>query len=142
MDIIEIQTLVDITNTRVIRLSQGSQLELDQQRNFITLTQCIEIRSIVSFSASPKVDEVDLKKIGFGTAYKGRHKVWTFRFETDRESVYQDNDGNPVGGLIEDLHEVPVIKNLSETINIDKSIFDCKDLLLKNTIVRIVKDTD
>lgn len=142
MDVIEIQTLIDITNTKVIRLSQGSQLELDQQRNFITLTQCVEIRSIVSYNSGPHVEELDIKKLGFGSAFKGKHKVWTFRFETDRESVYQDNDGNPVGGLIEDLHEVPVIKNLSETINIDKAVFDCKDCLLKNTTVRVVNDIE
>jgi len=143
MDVIEIQTLVDITNTKVNRLTQGTQLEIDQQRNFITLMQCIEIRSIVSFSKSPKLDlDQDAKKLGFGSNYKGKHSVWTFRFETDRDGVYTDNEGNPVGALIEDLHEVPIIKNLTETINIDKSIFDCKDPLTRNTIVRVVTDSE
>lgn len=142
MEIIEVQTLVDITNTKVNRLSQGSQLEIDQQRNFVTLMQCAEIRSIVSYDATPQVkDSQDLKKMGFGSAYKGKHKVWTFQFTTDRDSVYLDNEGNPVGGLIDDLHEVPIIKNLTETINIDKSIFDCKDSTLKNTIVRLVPNS-
>lgn len=140
MDVIEVQTLVDITNTRVNRPTQGSQLEIDQQRNFVTLAQCAEIRSIVSYDSKPTVEEQEVKKLGFGTAYKGKHRVWTFRFSTDRELVYADNEGNPLGHLIEDLHEVPVIKNLSETINIDKSIFDCKDPLTRNTIVRLVKD--
>lgn len=141
MDIIEIQTLVDITNTRVSRLSQGTQQQLDQQRNFVTLIQCIEIRSIVSFNEPPVIKTgQDLKHLEFGTNFKGKHTVWTFRFSTDRESVYADNDGNYIGGLIEDLHEVPVIKNLTETININKSIFDCKDLLTRNTIVRLVSE--
>lgn len=143
MDIIEIQTLVDITNTKVNRPSQGLQQQVDQQRNFITLMQCIEIRSIVSYDSSPTLEtEQDIKKLGFGTSYKGKHSIWTFRFKTDRDSVYSDDTGNPIGNLLEDIHEVPIIKNLTETINIDKSIFDCKDPLLKNTIVRIVTDSE
>jgi hypothetical protein len=139
MDTIEIRTLVDITNTKANRLTQGTQLQIDQQRNFITLMQCIEIRSIVSYDKSPKIDEdQDLKKLEFGSAYKGKQTVWTFRFSTDRDSVYLDDGGNPIGSLLDDVHEVPVIKNLTETINIDKSIFDCKDHLLKNTIIRVV----
>jgi hypothetical protein len=139
MDTIEIRTLVDITNTKANRLTQGTQLQIDQQRNFITLMQCIEIRSIVSYDKSPKIEEdQDLKKLEFGSSYKGKHTVWTFRFSTDRDSVYLDDEGNPIGCLLDDIHEVPVIKNLTETINIDKSIFDCKDHLLKNTIIRVV----
>ena len=143
MDIIEIKTLIDITNTRVIRLNQGSQLEIDQQRNFITLMQCIEIRSIVSYDMPPLLEKnQDLKKFKFGSIYKGKHSIWTFRFSTDRESIYYDDLGNPLGCLVEDLHEVPIIKNLTETVNIDKSIFDCKDPLFTNTIVNIVTENN
>lgn len=142
MDTIEIQTLIDITNTRAIRLSQGTQQEVDQQRNFVTLLQCIEIRSIVSFEESPSIETVNIKNLGFGTAYTGKHIVWTFRFQTDREAVYQDDSGNPIGNLLEDLHLVPVIKNLTETINIVKPVFDCKDSATRNTIVRILSSTE
>jgi hypothetical protein len=139
MAVIEIRTLIDITNTKVIRIGQGTELQLNQQRNFITLMQCIEIRSIVFYDKSPEIlPEQDIKKLGFGTIYKGKHKVWMFKFNTDRDGVYQDDSGDPLGHLIEDLHEVPVIKNLSETINIDKPIFDSKDQLLKNIIIRTV----
>lgn len=139
MNTIEVKTLVDITNTRVNRSSQGTQLALDQQRNFITLTQCLEIKSIIAYTDRPQIEECDVKNIGFGSKYRGKQRVWTFRFTTDRDSVYQDNDGNPIGGLIEDLHEVPVIKNLTETVNIDKSIFDCKDLNYRNTVVTLIE---
>jgi hypothetical protein len=143
MDIIEVRTLIDITNTKANRPTQGTQLQIDQQRNFITLMQCIEIRSIVSFDQSPVIEEnQDLKKLEFGSAYKGKHTVWTFRFATDRDSVYLDDTGNPIGCLLDDIHEVPVIKNLTETINIDKPIFDCKDHLLKNTIIKVVPDNE
>lgn len=139
MDTIEIYTLVDVTHTRVTRLSQGTELQINQQRNFITLLQCIEIRSIIYHDSPPEVlIGQDLKNFEFGTAYSGNHTVWSFKFTTDRDLVYCDSSGNPIGFLIEDLHEVPIIKKLTETINIDKSIFDCKDIRFKNTVIKVV----
>jgi hypothetical protein len=135
MEIIEIQTLVDITNTKVIRPNQGTQLAYDQNRNFITLLQCIEIRSIVSYNDAPTQSTVDIKGMGFGSNHKGKHAVWTFRIIPDRSGVYQTPDGNIIGALFDDIDRVPIIKNLTETINIDKAIFDCKDTANKNTII-------
>lgn len=136
MELIEIQTLVDITPTGVTRLNQGTQFQLDQNRNFITLTQCVELRSIVHYDKGPTSEKIDIKGLGFGTEYKGKQMVWTFRFQTDRLGVYLDDTGNILGYLLSDLHQVPVIKNLNETINIDKSIFDLKNDLCRNTVVR------
>jgi hypothetical protein len=135
MELIQIKTLVDITNTRVTRPNQGTQLALDQNKNFITLMQCIEIRSIVTYDMPPTVETVDVKGMGFGSEYKGKHKVWTFTIRTDRDGVYIDPEGNPVGKLVSDLNNVPVIKSLTETINIDRAIFECADALSKNTII-------
>jgi hypothetical protein len=139
MESIEIQTLVDITNTRVNRPNQGTQLAYDQNRNFVTLMQCIELRSIVSYDNPPSVEEVDVKGLGFGTEYKGKHRVWTFVIIPDRTGVYIGDDGNPVSGLVNDVDAVPFIKNLSESINIDRAIFDCKNLSTKNTIIKAHK---
>jgi hypothetical protein len=135
MNIIEIQTLIDITETHVIRPKQGSTRELDQQRNFNTLKQCIEIRSIISYDTSPLSESKDIKDLGFGSKYKGKHKIWTFRFVPDRSGVYSDNV-NEVGCLIDDLHEIPIIKNLTETINIDRAVFDLKDISYRNTLIK------
>lgn len=136
MEKIEIRTLVDITNTRIIRLNQGSQLEVNQQRNFSTLIQCIELRSIVHFDNKPTVETVDIKNLGFGSAFAGKHSVWTFWFEPDRSGVYTDNLGDAKGLLIEDLNQVPIIKNLSETVNIDKAIFETQDPKYTNIIIK------
>lgn len=136
MEQIEIKTLVDVTNTQVQRPTQGTQFEQDQNRNFITLLQCLEIRSIVSYEAKPTCELVDVKGLGFGSAYKGKHMVWTFYVRPDRDGVYLDQSGNEVGTLLDDLHEVPVIKKLNETVNIDKAVFDTKDNTLKNTIIK------
>jgi hypothetical protein len=135
-EIIEIKTLVDITKTNARRLSQGTQLEVDQNKNFTTLMQCVELKSIVSYQQSPQIDKLDIKGLGFGSSYKGKNNVWSFTIETDRSNVYLDDSGNKVGLLINDLHQVPVIKNLLETINIDIAIFDLKDEQFKNTIIR------
>jgi hypothetical protein len=141
MDIIEIKSLVDITKTRAVRTTQGSKLEQDQYKNFQTLCQCLEIRSIIAYDNAPSVDTVDVKGLGFGSEYKGKHKVWTFKFVPDRVGVYANDDGsNPVGNLIEDLDLVPIIKNLEETVNIDKAMFNCRDVILKNITVNIKQD--
>jgi hypothetical protein len=132
---IEITTLIDITNTRVIRSNQGTQLELDQNRNFITLLQCAELRSVIIYSDPPKIMEDDVSKLGFGSNYKGKQRLWKFRFNPDRDAVYSDENGGEVGLLLDDLDGVPVIKNLTETINIEKAIFDCTSISGKNTII-------
>ena len=60
MQIIEIQTLVDVTDTKVARPKQGSQLEHDQHRNFTTLKQCVEIRSIITYDTAPQMEVKDV----------------------------------------------------------------------------------
>lgn len=137
MDIIEIKTLVDITNTRVFRSNQGTQLQLDQQRNFTTLLQCCEIRSIIDYNDSPTSEVGDVKPLNLGSNYKGKHRIWTFRFSTDRSGVYSTS-GNNVGALIEDIDAIPVIKNLSETINMDKAVFDSSSDAYRNIIIRMI----
>lgn len=134
METIKIQTLVDVTNTKVTRPNQGSQLEYNQFKNYTTMMQCIELRCIVTYDDLPHVEEVDVKDMGFGSAYKGKHQVWTFTFRPDRTAAY-DDEGNPVGLLINDMHEIPVIKSLTETINIDKAVFFTYESQWKNTII-------
>jgi len=138
MEYIEINTLIDITKTKALRPNQGTQLEIDQYKNFITLMQCIEIRSIVEYNNAPVVEKLDLKSLDFGAAYKGKQNVWSFKFRPDRSGVYTLDD-NIIGLLFNDLHQVPVVKNLTETINIDKAIFDLKDTQFKNTSIRVVE---
>jgi hypothetical protein len=138
MQIIEIQTLIDITDTKVVRLNQGTQLEHDQYRNFVTLKQCVEIRSIISYDTGPVMEVKDIKDMGFGTKYKGKHAVWTFRFSPDRTGVYSEN-GNDAYALLEDVNGVPVIQKLKETINIEQAIFELQNPSTKNTIIKALK---
>lgn len=137
MEIIEIKTLIDITDTGIKRLGQGTQQEFDQYKNYTTLKQCVELRSVISYDFAPNCTEVDVKGMGFGRMFKGRHRVWTWRIRPDRELVFADGD-NPIGGLISDIDQVPVIKKLNETINIDKPVFELSDTDLKNTIIKTI----
>lgn len=138
MQTIEIQTLVDITDTKVARPNQGTALQHDQFRNFTTLRQCVEIRSIISYDASPSVETVDVKDMGFGSKFKGKHQVWTFRFYPDRTGAYIEGQ-DEVGALINDVNGVPVIQKLTETINMDTAMFEVKDAATKNTIIKAIQ---
>jgi hypothetical protein len=138
MQTIEIQTLVDITDTKVARPNQGTPLQHDQYRNFTTLRQCVEIRSIISYDASPSVETVDIKDMGFGSKFKGKHQVWTFRFYPDRSGAYIEGQ-DEVGALVNDVNGVPVIQKLTETINMDTAMFEVKDLATKNTIIKAIQ---
>lgn len=138
MQTIEIKTLVDITNTNVARPNQGTPLKHDQFRNFVTLKQCAEIRSNILYDFSPDMHIVDVKDLGFGSKYKGKHAVWTFRFSPERAGVYV-NDHGEIGCLLEDVQGVPFIEKLTETINIEKAIFELIDGSSKNTIIKAIK---
>lgn len=140
MQVIEIQTLVDITDTKVNRPRTGFQLEHDQFRNFTTLRQCVEIRSNIIYDTSPSYEVKDVKGLGFGTEYKGKHTVWTFRFTPDRTGAYVEGF-NEIGALLDDVDQVPVIQKLTETINMDKAIFELKDPATKNTIIKALQGT-
>jgi hypothetical protein len=134
---IELKTLIDITNTDVRRPNQGTQIEADQYRNWVTLKQCIELRSLVEFDHYPTVETVDVKDLEFGTAYTGKQAVWTFRFYPDQAGAFATEDSE-LGLLLNAIDKVPVIKNLTETINTDRSIFDLNDTKFKNTTVRLI----
>jgi hypothetical protein len=135
MEQIEIKTLIDITKPDVHRPGQGSTLEQNQYKNWITLQQCIGLRSVIEYDQLPTVEKIDIKGLGFGSKYRGEHLVWTFIFRPDRSLAYDDANGNIIGLLLEDVNQVPIIKKLTETINISKAVFDLETPQYKNTII-------
>lgn len=135
MEKITVKTLIDITKPNVFRPGQGSLLEQNQFKNWITLQQCIGLRSIFNYDLPPTCETIDVKGLGFGNKYKGSHKVWTFVFYPDRKLAYDNGRGNKIGLLLEDINQVPVIEKLTETINIAKAVFDLDSPQYKNIIV-------
>lgn len=137
MEKIKIQTLIDITNSNVIRNIPGKEKELNQYKNWTTLLQCVGLRCNITYDKDPTLEEIDIKSLGFGSKFKGKHKVWSFVFEPDRDHSYiEDND--PVALLRADFDKVPIFQNLDETINIPKATFDSFDPAQKNIIVQMI----
>jgi hypothetical protein len=134
---VELKTLIDITNTDVRRPNQGTAIEADQYRNWTTLKQCIELRSLVEFDHDPTSEVVDIADLGFGSAYKGKHRVWTFRFFPDQGGAFSTGE-DELGLLHTALDQVPIVKNLTETINTSRSVFDLSDNKNKNTSIRLI----
>ena len=112
----QIVTLVDITRTNPTR-SETEQHLLAQQANFNTLLQSIGLRSNVEWVVDPKEVTGILPHPLHG---KATHWVWIF--EVERDQVFT-KDGNPVGLLLDDLHGVPIISQLNNSVDIDPAVF-------------------
>ena len=137
METIIIRTLIDITNSGVNRPTSGLEKEFGQHRNWTTLLQCIGLRSIITYDQNPSSELIDVKDLKFGKKYKGKQQVWTFTFNPDRSETFLD-ETDKLGLLKNDLHQVPVIQNLYETINMSKAVFDIVDESFKNTVVELI----
>ena len=112
----QIVTLVDITRTNPTR-SETDQYLLAQQANFNSLLQSIGLRSNVEWAVDPVESSGSLPH-----PLEGRANYWTWTFEAERDQVFA-KDGSPVGLLLEDLHGVPVIGQLNNSVDIDPAVF-------------------
>lgn len=129
-----IQTLIDITQTKQFRHQPGEDLAKHQQQNFSVLLQTIGLRANPIFTSGPRIEERKLDDLTFGSAYNGIHKVWVFTFDIEYEgafaTAYSDHEL-----LSTDLHFVPVITGLNETINTRLAVFDTTTSDFCNTVV-------
>lgn len=129
-----IHTLLDVTETKAFKHQDGTDLAKLQQQNFMTLMQTIGMRANPMFSKGPVVEEVNLKDWQFGSAYHGHHKLWTFEFDIEYDGAF--NDGHTEQGLlIQDLHFVPIISALTESIDLRLAVFDVTNADFRNTVV-------
>jgi hypothetical protein len=112
----QIVTLVDITRTNPTR-SETDQYLLAQQANFNTLLQSIGLRSNVEWAVDPVESSGSLPH-----PLEGRANHWIWTFEVERDDVFNKGD-NPVGLLLDDLHGVPVIGQLNNSVDIDPAVF-------------------
>ncbi len=122
----KIHTVVDITETNA-RRGQADKVSLDQQANYNTLIQTIGLR-VNADPISLTTDIIDVSKIMFGDAIKGKQRVWTFEFDNPYEGALS------VDMLNNDFDLVPIITNLNETANIHNSIFCTKNPNDRNII--------
>jgi hypothetical protein len=137
MEKIQIKTMVDITNSGIFRFNQEKQLEYNQYKNWTTLLQAIGLRCLIQYDNNPTCELEDMRAQGFGLKYKGEHLVWAFTFFPDISNAYA-TENDPVGLLVEDLHQVPIIKNLKETINMNNAVFDTGTRQWCNTVIKML----
>ena len=130
-----VQTLVDITETKVYRHQDTNPMAKSQQQNFLTLLQTIGLRVNPAYTQSPICEEIDLADYNFGSAYTGAHNLWSFEFTIEYADGFTDELGNEAGLLIKDLNFVPVITDLTETINIRLPVFDTGSSDYRNTLI-------
>jgi hypothetical protein len=115
-------TLVDITATGVTR-GDNDSLERNQQRNWETVLQCIGLRTQPQCIQEPVTAKFsDISIAEFGDFYTGSQQIWTWSWAVEREGVY-DLSGKPLGGLLQDFEQVPIITGLTETARFMLPIF-------------------
>jgi hypothetical protein len=115
----QIVTLVDITRTNPTR-AETDQYLLAQQANFNTLLQSIGLRSNVEWAADPVESSGNLPH-----PLEGKANYWTWTIEVERDQVFA-KDGNSVGLLLDDLHGVPIIGQLNNSVDIDPAVFQTR----------------
>ena len=116
-------TLVDITNTGVIRFIDSAEGKFlrNQQRNWETLVQSISMRAQPIFLESPTLKNInDLSDYNFGEGISGPVNVWSFRFGSEHTDIYS------VKTLEDELHNVPINTKLCESIKFHTPVFDTK----------------
>lgn len=113
-------TLFDITQTGVLnRAKPGVEVEdvknwvhkRNTQCNFDTILQVVSLRGQPDIVTSPrKIDVVLDKDSQFGFLYKEKSKqpCWTFDFEVQHSSVFEDGV-EQLGALYKDCQNVPMI---------------------------------
>ena len=117
---VTIRTLIDITETRKHKHNEVDKQLIFQQANFASFFNCLSMRFNPYYDVSPLCSEQDVTGV-FGTDFKGTHKVWDFEFEVETAVA-----GANLKTLKEDFDLVPVIDNLTETINTDNKAFRTK----------------
>ena len=124
-------TLIDITETKQYRSADKKLIH--QQANFMTFFQTLCLSHNFLYDVSPEkieMSEKELKEIGFGTNYKGKHNVWCITLSVDEGRTFPELES-----VEKDFDLVPVISGLDETIEINNNVFRTTDKKAKNIVL-------
>ena len=116
----KVLTLIDISETKQRRNNSSDSIAIGEQANWMTFIQTMMLRINV-LCEPPKVVEysaAQFAKLGFGTAYTGKHKVWEVDCSTDEYQYFP-----AIEALEEDFDLVPVVSGLNETNMINNNVF-------------------
>ena len=134
-------TLVDITKNGnltktfpfetsagdIIDGKESLRLARNQNNNFNTMIQMLQIRGNIVWEEDPVRFSHDLSMTKFGQYYEGHNKSWHFTFYTEQTDVF-GNANNPTEQLIEDFNLVPVLTECKNTAHFPIQTFITKDL--------------
>ena len=127
----KITTVVDITRTNA-RRGEDKRKE-KQQANFNTMFQTIGLRvNAEPISCEHTVMDVSKLDNKFGSAIKGKQRVWQFDFENTYEGAFS------VDMLKQDFDLVPIITDLDETVQINNSIFSTNHPADTNILFEVI----
>jgi hypothetical protein len=121
----KITTVVDISQTNA-RRGENKKKE-NQQANFNTMFQTIGLRvNVEPLKCTQSIMDVDKLEYKFGSAIKGKQRVWEFEFENTYEGALATDM------MVEDFDLIPVITGLDETASNTNNIFSTKHVTDKN----------
>jgi len=141
-----IHTLVDITDNGnlkqqfpfktpagdVIHDKHTLATARNQNSNFSTMVQLLQIRTNITWEKPPMRINDTLGNSGFGSFYEGSHNSWHFQFFVEQTGIYGD-ETDPVLELVGDFHQVPIVSFCKETATFPFSTFDTQNLNTLNT---------
>ena len=113
-------TLIDITRSQPAR-EGASAVQRSQQANFNSLLQAIGLRSNVEWARDPKKHTGALPD-----DIEGKATHWVWEVDCEREEVFL-KDGDPCGLLKDDLHGVPIIDQLENSVDITPAAFQTRN---------------
>ncbi|OUT98389.1 MAG: hypothetical protein CBC01_03510 [Betaproteobacteria bacterium TMED41] len=137
-----IHTLVDITSNgnlkrqfpfqtpdgKEIHDKHSLAMARDQNSNFNTMLQLIQMRGNITWEQPPQMIELPtLGNHGFGSYYEGPQLSWHFQFFTEQSGVYGDI-ANPTESLADDFNLVPIIAECKNTASFPIQTFVTKEL--------------
>tara|TARA_B100000809_G_scaffold199408_1_gene199400 strand:- start:17 stop:574 length:558 start_codon:yes stop_codon:yes gene_type:complete len=152
-EFITVYTLIDITQTGVVApyrtnvpafVDDASQIvnneqswnkSRNQQSNCETLIQTISLRGNPMYIELPRKYTVDdIKQLGFGSSYKGKHIFWSTSFTVEQVGLYTERgqEDQPLSGLCNDFTNVPIVVNLTESIKLKTPIWEAVNSRNKN----------
>jgi len=121
---IEAFTLVDITNTGIVRVCDNNKKEYHQQQNLNALLQTISLRSQPLEPIVKIIDDADLKQYDFDDIYgNGPHRVWKLRFYVEHDVPWTDGQDD-LAFLKSDTHGIAITSDLDNTAEFDVNMFD------------------
>ena len=115
-------SLIDITKTGVSRNKEAEdQKAVAQFANYMTVENCLQLRSNIKILAGPKCKKMDISNLKFGDNFRGEQMVWEFTFEPETPEAIS------VKTLNEDFSLIPMLTGLDETIKITNGVYITDD---------------